>query len=779
MSTAADSSGNALDVVQTKAGFRVALVGNPNTGKSTLFNALAGLNVRTGNYPGVTIEKKVGRCFATTSSGQTHAIDLVDLPGTYSLAPRSPDELVAVEVLTGDVEKEPPVDLIVCIVNATMIRRNLFLVSQIMELGKPMILVLNMIDASEARGVTIDVDRLSKNLGIPVVATSASRRTGIESLKELIADQCSLRAGETPNDPAAIVSVPKSDPRSPLPKAFRDAVDGVMTALIEHKVPRKSLPNPFLVQRALIDGQHTAAGAPTAESFLSRQYGFCITRAIAEQRQNILSHESSRGDNKPSVDLIDRECDARYAWAQSQLDGVIKSGTGQNAGWTDRIDGLLTHRFFGLVAFLVIMFAIFQSIYSFASMPMDLIDGLTGWASDTISAVMPPGMLRSLINDGIIAGVGGVLIFLPQIALLFLFLALLEDCGYIARAAFVVDKMMSAFGLSGKSFLPLMSSFACAVPGVMATRVIESRRDRLTTIMVAPLMSCSARLPVYLLLIGAFVPATTYLGGWMSLPALVLMSMYLVGVVVAVPVAWILKKTLLRGDAAPFVLELPEYKVPSLRVVFSRVWEASYAFVVRAGTLIFAASILIWFAGYWPGDHTRQFELQRQLESLETSDESESESELHEQLQNELHQVQANLIENSLLGKAGHAIEPVVRPLGWDWKIGVGAVASFPAREVIIATLGTIYSLGGEEDGEGLIGAMRASKYPDGSPVYTLPVALSVMVFFALCAQCVSTLLVIRRETNSWFWPFLSFTYMTVLAYVGALVTFQIGSLIL
>jgi ferrous iron transport protein B len=376
--------------------------------------------------------------------------------------------------------------------------------------------------------------------------------------------------------------------------------------------------------------------------------------------------------------------------------------------------------------------------------------------------------LRSLLTDGVIAGVGGVLIFLPQIALLFLFLALLEDCGYMARAAFLVDRVMTAFGLSGKSFLPMMSSFACAVPGVMATRVIENRRDRFATIMVAPLMSCSARLPVYLLLIAAFIPATTYLGGWVSLPALVLMSMYAVGVLTAIPVAWILKKTILKGEVAPFVLELPEYKIPSLNVVVSRVWEASKAFVIRAGTLIFAASIVIWFTGYWPGDHTRQYQIQSQLESSEVVDAA--------TLKSDLHAENSALLEGSLLGQVGHAIEPAVRPLGWDWKIGVGAIASFPAREVIIATLGTIYSLGGDADEDGLVGAIRASQHPDGRPVYTIPVALSIMVFFALCAQCVSTLLVIRRETNSWYWPALSFTYMTVLAYLGAMLTYQVGT---
>ena len=742
--------------------YRVCLVGNPNTGKSTLFNALAGLNVRTGNYPGVTIEKKVGRCQVDSSTGQRHAIDLIDLPGTYSLAPRSPDELVAVEVLTGDAVGESSIDLIICVVNATMIRRNLFFASQLLELGVPIIVVLNMIDTSEARGVVIDADRLSANLGVPVITTSASRRRGIDQLKTLIADQC-----ETP---------PTVTPRSPLPPSFRVATDAVTAVLVRQGVTAEALPHPFLIQRALIDAQHAAAGGATAETYLSQQYGFCITRAIADQRQTLIHQHSGHPNSahpspdRPSVDLIDLECDTRYAWAQRQLDGVIHKASDQRWSWTDQIDAVLTHRFLGLISFLTIMFMIFQSIYSFASIPMDLIDGMTGWASDVVVAILPPGMLRSLITDGIIAGVGGVLIFLPQIALLFLFLALLEDCGYMARAAFVVDRIMAAFGLSGKSFLPLMSSFACAVPGVMATRVIENRRDRLTTIMVAPLMSCSARLPVYLLLIGAFVPATTWLGGWLSLPALVLMSMYMVGVVVAIPVAWILKKTLLRGDAAPFVLELPEYKWPAPRVVFSRVWQAGVAFVIRAGTLIFAASIVIWFAGYWPGDHTQQFAWEEQLESM-TEGTPESDA-----IRRQLQQEQATLIENSLLGRSGHLIEPVVRPLGWDWKIGVGAIASFPAREVIIATLGTIYSLGGEENEDGLVGAMRASKHADGTPVYTLPVALSVMVFFALCAQCVSTLLVIKRETNSWFWPVLSFTYMTVLAYIGSFLTYQIGS---
>lgn len=716
---------------------RVALVGNPNTGKSTLFNALAGMNVRTGNYPGVTIEKKIGRC----DLGGRLA-ELLDLPGTYSLAPRSPDELVAVEVLTDDLPQEPPVEVIVCVVNATMLQRNLFLVSQLLELGKPLVIALNMIDSAKSRALAIDIDRLSAQLGVPVVPTSASRREGIGDLKRAIRSQLEA-PGDTLRDRV-------------LPDSFYRIRDGLRQSLSGDSIAvGDGLPDDYLIERMLLD-----RGGESERRILG-QLGNGARQSLTRCRQQLAAEVG---------DPVDMECNARYAWAKRKLDGVLSGSSAERSGLTDRLDGILTHRIWGLLCFVAVMFLVFQSIYSIASWPMDRIDEVTGYLADGVSAGISPGILRSLLTDGVIAGVGGVLIFLPQIALLFLFLALLEDCGYMARASFLVDRLMTTFGLSGKSFLPMMSSFACAVPGVMATRVIENRRDRIATIMVAPLMSCSARLPVYLLLIAAFIPATTFLGGWLSLPAIVLMSMYIVGVVVAIPVSLILKLTILRGEVAPFVLELPEYKLPSARVVLSRVWEASRAFVVRAGTLIFAATIVIWFAGYWPGDHGRQFELQTRLDAMDEADPD------YEPILSELRAERAGLLERSLLGRMGHAIEPAVAPLGWDWKIGVGAIASFPAREVIIATLGTIYSLDGEEDEQGLIGAIRASRYPDGTPVYNVPVALSIMVFFALCAQCVSTLLVIQRETNSWFWPSLSFTYMTLLAYVAALGTYQVGS---
>ncbi|XZE51477.1 ferrous iron transport protein B [Planctomycetaceae bacterium SH139] len=742
---------------------RVALIGNPNTGKSTVFNALAGMNARTGNYPGVTIEKKVGRY----RSGDT-TVELIDLPGTYSLAPRSPDELVAVDVLTGETSVTEPIDAILCVVSATQLQRNLFLVSQILELGKPVVLAINMSDVAESRGQKIDIERLSQSLGIPVVATAAARRRGIEPLREALERAATGRQ--------------KPMHARPLPAEFYAIRDQFRQLLLELPPSQQAntqqttaIPDDYVLERALLDVDGEA------EARLRRSFGDQVNAQIRSARQRI---------NDQLGSMVEVESNARYAWAAGKLAGTIQQTQAEKTSWTDRLDAIFTHRVFGLLLFALMMFLVFQTIYSLAQWPMEWFTTSQDWLSDLVASVIPPGILRSLIIDGAIAGVGGVLIFLPQIALLFLFIALLEDCGYMARAAFLVDRVMSIFGLSGKSFLPLMSSFACAVPGVMATRVIENRRDRLATIMVAPLMSCSARLPVYLLMIAAFVPATTYLSGWVTLHGLVLMAMYAVGVVAAIPVAWLLKMTFLRGEPAPFVLEMPEYKVPSPRVILERVYQSCKAFVIRAGTLIFSASILIWAAGYFPGDHSQQFALMQEIETLESSIEASSAERVEAEVaeagealapQLELLQQQYNtesgrLLASSLLGRTGQWIEPVVKPLGWDWKIGVGAIASFPAREVIIATLGTIYSLGGETEDEGLIEALQAARWPDGRPVYTLPVAISIMVFFALCAQCVSTLLVIKRETNSWRWPIVSFVYMTGLAYLGALVVYQVGS---
>ena len=468
--------------------------------------------------------------------------------------------------------------------------------------------------------------------------------------------------------------------------------------------------------------------------------------------------------------------------------------------WTDTLDRWLTHKIWGLLVFCVIMFVVFQAISTVAEPLMQYCEIGQKAVGRLIGSLLPVGPLRSLLVDGVIAGVGGILVFLPQICMLFLFIAILEDCGYMARAAFLMDKLMTKVGLSGKSFVPLMSSFACAIPGIMATRTIENRRDRMVTILIAPLMSCSARAPVYWLMVAAFFPDIKWAGGWVTLHGVMLFVMTFFGAFVAIPIAWLFKKTLFKGETPPFVMELPSYKWPSARIVLHRVFDRASAFVKRAGTLILATSILIWVASYLPGSHAEEERVLAKIQQTESqlaesraskpgatsSDvaarQAELDDRLHE-LNERRNKISEQLLTASYLGQFGKTIEPAVKPLGWDWRIGVGVLASFPAREVIISTLGTIYSLGGDVDANnaGLQSALRSASWPDGRPVYSIPVAMSIMVFFALCAQCASTLMVIRRETNHWGWAAFTFVYMTALAYVGAWIAFvvTVGSLLI
>lgn len=726
----------------------IALIGNPNTGKSTLFNALAGLHSQVGNYPGVTVEKKLGR---VTWDGVP--LTLVDLPGTYSLSPRSPDERISIDVLLGRQQDVGQVDAIVCVVDASNLERNLYLACQLLSLGRPLVLVLNMIDVAHTHGVEIDSRQLEERLGVPVVETRGHQRVGLDALR------------------AAVLRATKQSP-PPRPEIFPPEFAEVVRRL----GPSLSEPAPeCLVERLLID-----VGGQLEQDLVPESARGELERARSEL--------SAAGCKLPSA-----EARLRYQWIRRQVDGVLKRPAVRPTTWSDKLDHLLTHRLVGLLVFAIVMLAVFQVLYSWSSPLRDVVTAGQEWLAGRVTAAVAPGPLRSLLVDGVVAGVGGVLGFLPQIVLLFLFLGALEDCGYMSRVAFLMDRLMTRVGLSGKSFVPLMSSFACAVPGVMATRVIEDRRDRMVTILVAPLMSCSARLPVYVLMIEAFVPNRALFGG-VTLRPLTLLAFYSLGLVVAIPVAWCLKRWVFRGDPAPLVMELPDYKWPTPRIVARRAYEQGKAFVVRAGTLIFATTILVWAAGYFPGDHSRQHAIESRLEELDALDaarpadsdlaadtaspEEQERSAEREQLEAEHRRESASLIAGSLLGRSGRAVEPVVAPLGWDWRIGVGVIASFPAREVVIATLGTIYSLGGDVDehDEGLRGALFAAKWPDGRPVFGLPVALSLMVFFALCAQCAATLMVIKRETNSWRWPLFTFVYMTSLAYLGALLTFQVAS---
>ena len=702
--------------------FTVALVGNPNAGKSTLFNALSGLRQHVGNYPGVTVEMKKGHFTLGTLR-----CDLIDLPGTYSLAPRSPDEMVAVDLLLGRRPEEPRPDVLLSVVDASNLDRHLYLTTQMMELGRPVVLVVNMIDVAEAQGIRIDIERLERETGLPTVAIQANTGKGIPALKAKLE---LARHAKPPTPPA-------------LPEPILRETQALVRDL-------PALPE-FLARRALLD-----VGG-TAEETALRTGGAALQAKIAAARERLMA----AGCPIPAA-----EAKARYAWIRARTAAAVTKPDLRPVTRADRIDRVLTHKLWGTLIFLGVMFLMFQSIFVFAKPAMDAIDALRELAAGTVTAALPAGPLRALVADGVIKGVGSVLVFLPQILILFAFIAVLEDCGYMARAAFLMDKLMSKCGLSGKSFIPLLSSVACAVPGVMAARVIENRRDRFATILVAPLMSCSARLPVYLLFVGTFLKD----GFPVWVPGAVLFAMYMIGFVTAPIVALLLKRTLLRGATPLFVMELPSYKRPSAKAVARRVLDAGVAFVARAGTLILASMVVIWALLYFPHrDAAGQLYEERVAAAKDDAD-----------------AINGEWKRESYLGRTGRFLEPTFRPLGWDWKIGMATLASFPAREVLVGTFGLIYNTGDvdpkEVDSEGG-NALRAELKRDWSedPIrgpYAVPVALSVMVFFALCCQCASTLAVIRRETRSYAWPAFTFAYMTALAYVAAFATFQLGRLV-
>jgi ferrous iron transport protein B len=718
----------------------VAIVGNPNTGKSTLFNALSGLRQQTGNYPGVTVEMKTGRCVV----GDT-ILNLIDLPGTYSLAPRSPDEMVSVDVLLGRRTGQTPPDVIVSVVDASNLDRHLYLTSQLAELGKPVVLAVNMTDVAAANGVAIDYGHLEKETGLTVVPVQANKGIGIDRLKAAVVASA---AGHGP-------------PRGPtLPAEVKDEAEKLRATFgLE----------PYLAERLLFDVNGYVEQFLTAKSD-------GVPAAVAVARSRL----AAIGLPVPAA-----EARARFAWVRGVVASTVTKPAARPVTATDRLDRALTHRVWGTFAFLTVMFLLFVSIFVAAQPVMDAIKTGFDLLATAVGKILPDGPMKALVTDGIIKGVGSVIVFLPQIVILFGFIAVLEDCGYMARAAFLMDRLMSRCGLSGKSFIPLLSSVACAVPGIMATRVIENRRDRFATILIAPLMSCSARLPVYSLLIGAFVAAGDGYADWerAAVRGFVLFALYLIGFVTAPLVAWVLKRTLLRGEAPVFVMELPSYKWPSVRIVFRRMIDAGWAFLRRAGTFILASMVLVWAASYFPRSADDGSRYDERVAAAEGEAEKAGEDvEAKEKAETTAKELKAEWQRNSYLGRVGRALEPAVRPLGWDWKIGVATLASFPAREVIVGTLGILYAVDEETDEAKraeLGKAIRSDWAAD--PVrgrFGLPVALSIMVFFALCCQCASTLAVIRRETRSWAWPAFTFAYMTALAYVGAFVTYQIGRLV-
>jgi len=744
----------------------VALIGNPNTGKSTIFSDLVGVRQRVGNDPGGTVEKKTG-----DMEYEGRRYELIDLPGLYSLAPRSRDEMIAVDLLLGRRADLPPIDIVVCIADASNLERNLYLVSQVLELGLPTVLALNMVDVAKDHGISVDVEQIERQLGIAVVPTQANRRIGIAQLKMAM-----VQAARNPATSRGTV----------FPEAFEEEVTRLESLLAGWCGDERREPLPrWLARRLLLD----------VNGYLEKTLLTDGKSKLGSELQAARARLAGLGLEVPAVETA-----ARYDWVRQILEGILTHPSRYKVTATDRIDRVLTHRIWGMLVFAALMVIIFQSVFSWALPLMDVIDQAFAALGGSVERHMAEGALRSLLVNGIIGGVGAVATFLPQILILFLFIAILEDCGYMARAACLMDRTMVRVGLSGKSFIPMLSSFACAVPGIMATRVIANERDRLTTILVAPLMTCSARLPVYALLIAAFIPSGeeyTWFGVF-NLQGLTLLGLYVLGIIAAVGVALVLKKTILRGETPLFLMELPSYKWPSPRTVFFRVWERGWVFVHTAGTIILAFSILAWGLLYYPHNpqvvedsfRPQKQQLQSRLEGLQAElARTDTGNVRREETAGELDAIEKKLAEvdrkivrarqrQSWLGRLGRLVEPAVKPLGWDWRIGCAVIASFPAREVVVATLGVMYDPGDQVDEESkqFRKKLRNATW-DGTdqPVFNIPVALSIMVFFALCAQCAATLAVIRRETNSWWWPVFTFSYMTGLAYLGALITYQVG----
>ena len=652
--------------------FTIALIGSPNVGKTSLFNGLTGLRARTANFPGTTVERKTGRLKL-----EDRNVEIIDLPGIYSLKAATPEERIASDVLIGNAPGVPKPDIVVVIADAMRIERSLFLVSQVLEQNLRVIVALNMIDLAQRNDLHIDVDHLSRELGCQVIPTVARSGQGLDELENIIKQSLPSKSGE---------SVVSASP----PIAFCKHCNGC----------------PF---------------------------------------------------------------QSRYAWSEQIASRCVTTPAIARGQYTEIIDRYLTHPVLGLVAFLTVMLSVFYLIFSVANIPMDLIDALFARTGALIAEIVPQGRLQSLLVDGIIGGVGGMLVFLPQICILFFFLAILEDSGYLARAAFVMDRLMRRIGLPGTAFVPLLSAHACAVPAIMATRVIRDTRDRLVTILVAPLMTCSARIPVYAMVTALLFPNHP------GRAALVFAGAYTLGITAALAMAFIFKKTILPGESKPLILELPEYRMPGLKTAFIHTWDRGKIFVQQAGTIIMIISIILWTLSSFPSSDpsARAMKMKSQAERLLAEgkvNESEELGKKAEQL------INREALSNSFAGQLGRMIEPIVRPLGFDWQIGIGIISSFAAREVIVSTLAIVYGVGDDtisEDPSGLYTTLRKAHRSDGSPVFTTATSISLLVFYVLAMQCLPTQAITRRETDGWKWPIFQLLYMTFLAYTASLITYQ------
>lgn len=682
-----------------------AMVGNPNCGKTTLFNALTGLRQKVGNYPGVTVEKKVG----TAYSQHGRPIQIIDLPGAYSLAARSPDEAVLRDVLLGRREDTPQPDRIVCVVDASNLERNLYLVHQILDLGRPVIVALNMMDVAAGAGVKVDPLALERALGVPVIPCEAVNGRGLLELRLAMSR----------------VELSLAKHRWDVPGPIAAAVTDLQASLVQHDARSP------LIARA--EALLLLTDFDTVRVAGSKQLSARTHEILAQWRDRW----TAEGTDWSAV-LIR----SRYDAIAVLCEDVVLRGRDQRPSLSDRIDAVLCHSIWGWVVFAGIMALTFFSIFTLAEYPMNWIDENVAALGDWVKGAMAPGDLRDLLTDGIIGGVGGIVIFLPQILILFFFVGLLESTGYMARAAFIMDRPMSRVGLNGRSFIPLLGSYACAIPGIMATRTIENARDRLVTILVAPLMSCSARLPVYLLMIATLLPGETVPA---AQKAGLMLVMYALGTVGAFFFAWLFKRYLVRGGTPHMIMELPPYQPPRFKEITRHMAERGWLFLKNAGTIILAISIVLWVLTTYPKHPNPDATATEQ-------------------------------IAQSFAGQAGRVLEPVIKPLGFDWRVGIGLITSFAAREVFVSSMGVIFGVeGAEDDTTPLRDALRQAHWPDGAALFTPLVCLTLMVYYVFAMQCMSTIAVVKRETNSWRWPLFQIAYMTGTAWLVCFAVYQGG----
>ncbi len=692
---------------------KVALVGNPNTGKSSLFNQLTGLNQKVSNYPGVTVEKKSGTAKLNDITNAT----IVDLPGTYSINPTSLDENIVLQSLLNPDNEYP--DVVVVVADVENLKRNLFLFSQIKDLEIPAILVINMADQMKKKGISLDIELLKQELNSEVLLVSARKKIGIDELKKAIL-----------NYKKANISTIED---------IADRIDADFFNQVKNNFNEISLYKAWLL--------------------ITQHHNFSTIDKSLQKRI-----DTYRKDTSKLKKMQNRETILRYQYINNILKKTYAVDTEKATGLRFKLDKILTHKIFGYVIFASILMLIFQSIFDWTSIPMDFIDTTFAQLSEWAKNELPQGMFTNLLAEGIIPGIGGIVIFVPQIAILFFLISILEETGYMSRVVFLMDKIMRRFGMSGKSVIPLISGTACAIPAIMAARNISGWKERLVTILVTPFTTCSARLPVYAIIIALVIPNQRILGIF-SLQGLTLMALYLLGFTAAMASGYLLNKTLKVRGKSFFVIEMPNYKLPSIKNVLYTVLEKTKAFVFGAGKIILAISIVLWFLA---SNGPSSFKNASEIVKKEYSNQKLSESEVNQK-------IASYKLEHSYIGIAGKAIEPAIKPLGYDWKIGIALLTSFAAREVFVGTLATIYSVESDNDTATIKEKMAAEINQDtGKKLFNFPVGMSLLIFYAFAMQCASTLAIVKRETNSWKWPLLQLFGMTALAYLASLLTFTL-----